>query len=119
NFSYGAMGSFAAEVGVYAFQNSGVPWPLCIVLSIATGVGCGVVVERVMRRFVNAPRLVVTVATIGLLQVFVGLQFAIPFVGGGQPIVPGFETPFSSLHFNIGSSLFYGNDLLAVAVVPA
>jgi ABC-type branched-subunit amino acid transport system ATPase component/ABC-type branched-subunit amino acid transport system permease subunit len=118
NFSYGAMGSFAAEVGVFAFQSLHVPWLLSILLAIGTGIACGVVVERVMRRFVDAPRLVVTVATIGLLQVFVGLQFAIPFIGGGQLIVPGLETPLSSLHFTIGSSLFYGNDVLAVAIVP-
>ena len=55
NFSYGAMGSFAAEVGVFAFQSLGVPWLLSIVLAIATGIGCGVVVERMMRRFVDAP----------------------------------------------------------------
>jgi ABC-type branched-subunit amino acid transport system ATPase component/ABC-type branched-subunit amino acid transport system permease subunit len=118
NFSYGAMGSFAAEVGVFSFQEWGVPWALAIAIAILVGIGSGVVVERVMRRFVNAPRLVVTVATIGLLQVFVGLQFMVPYFGGGPLVVPGFLTPFSDLHFSIGHTLFYGNDLLAVAVVP-
>jgi ABC-type branched-subunit amino acid transport system ATPase component/ABC-type branched-subunit amino acid transport system permease subunit len=118
NFSYGAMGSFAAEVGVFSFQEWGVPWPLAILVAIATGIASGVAVERLMRRFVGAPRLVVTVATIGLLQVFVGLQFMVPYFGGGPLVVPGFLTPFSDLHFSIGHTLFYGNDLLAVAVVP-
>ncbi len=94
------------------------PWPLAIVLAVAVGVGTGAAVARVMRRFTNAPRLVVTVATIGLLQVFVGLQFLIPFIGGGQLIVAGFLTPFSDFNFTIGHSLFYGNDVLAVAIVP-
>ena len=118
NFSYGAMGSFAAEVGVFSFQELGVPWALAIVIAVGVGVATGVAVERVMRRFTGAPRLVVTVATIGLLQVFVGLQFIVPYVGGGQLVVPGLTTTFSRLNFSIGSSLFYGNDLLAVAVVP-
>ena len=124
NFAYGAMGSFAAEVGVFAFLDVGVPWPIAVVLAVAAGIGAGVAVERVMRRFVNAPRLVVTVATIGLLQVFVGLQFALPFIGAqyfdrGTLIVTGFRTPLSDINFNVGSALFYGNDLLAVAIVPA
>src|SRR6266542_3671996 len=117
NFSYGAMGSLAAEVGVFAAEK-GVPWLLCVPMAIATGIGLGVVVERVMRRFVDAPRLVVTVATIGLLQVFVGLQFVIPFIGKGELLPHTFHTTFSHLEFNIGNSLFYGDDLVAVAIVP-
>ena len=117
NFSYGAMGGFAAEVGVFAAEK-GVPWLVCVPLGVAAGIGAGVAVERVMRRFVNAPRLVVTVATIGLLQVFVGLQFMIPFVGKGAVLPHTFHTTFSHVQFSIGNSLFYGDDLVAVAIVP-
>jgi ABC-type branched-subunit amino acid transport system ATPase component/branched-subunit amino acid ABC-type transport system permease component len=118
NFSYGAMGSFAAEVGVFAYHKFGLPWPVCVALAVAVGVGAGVAVERVMRRLVGAPRLVVTVATIGLLQLFTGLQFMVPFFGHGRPVETSFPTGLSKLHLTVGHSLFHGNDLLAVAIVP-
>jgi ABC-type branched-subunit amino acid transport system ATPase component/ABC-type branched-subunit amino acid transport system permease subunit len=118
NLSYGAMGAFAAEVGVFAYGKLHVPWGLCIVLAVAAGAGAGVGVDALLRRFDHAPRLVVTVATIGLLQVFTALQFGLPYLLHGSLVVPPFSTGLSHLRFAIGHTPFHGNDLLAVALVP-
>jgi len=118
NLAYGAMGAFAAEVGVFAYAKLGVPWAGCVALAVITGAGAGVAVDAVLRRFVHAPRLVVTVATVGLLQVFTALQFAVPFLGHGSLIAPPFATGLSRIHFAVGHTPFRGNDLVALALVP-
>src|SRR3982751_1001250 len=67
NFAYGAMGGLPASIGIELYLAKGVPWPIAALLAVAAGVVTGLVVERVViRRFTNASRLVLTVATIGL-----------------------------------------------------
>ena len=85
------------------------------------GLGVGALVEvAVMRRFADAPRLVLTVATIGLAQVLGGIELLIPqkLFGADGLVLGAFETPLSSLSFEVGPALITGNHLLAVAVVP-
>ncbi|MHB8464550.1 MAG: ATP-binding cassette domain-containing protein [Acidimicrobiales bacterium] len=118
NLSYGAMGAFAAEIGVFAYQSLHLPWVLCVGMAIGAGAGAGIAVDLLLRRFARAPRLVVTVATIGLLQVFTALQFAVPYVFGGALIVPPFATGLSHMRFAVGATPFHGNDLVALTLVP-
>jgi ABC-type branched-subunit amino acid transport system ATPase component/branched-subunit amino acid ABC-type transport system permease component len=118
NFSYGAMGACAAGVGTVAYQVHGLPWAVSVLLAVATGVGLGLVTDRVFRRFGNAPRLTVTVATVGLLQIFVGLQFAVSFWSGANPLIPRFSTGLSEHRRAIGTTPFTGNDLVAFGLVP-
>jgi ABC-type branched-subunit amino acid transport system ATPase component/branched-subunit amino acid ABC-type transport system permease component len=118
NLSYGAMGSCAAEVGVIAYQVHGLPWLVSVLLAVLAGVVFGVLVDLVLRRFARAPRLVVTVATIGLLQVFVGLQFAFAFWSHANVLVPRFATGLSTHRHVIGTTPFTGNDLVALLLAP-
>ena len=64
NLAYGAMGACAAEVGVALFQTRHWPWLVCVAIAIAAGAVIGLIADAVLRRFANAPRLVVTVASI-------------------------------------------------------
>jgi ABC-type branched-subunit amino acid transport system ATPase component/ABC-type branched-subunit amino acid transport system permease subunit len=118
NFAYGAMGSCAAQVGIVAYNVFGVPWLVCVVIATIAGGVIGIGVDLVLRRFSNAPRLVVTVATIGLLQVLVGLQFGLAFWSGSDLLVASFRTGLSDQSFTIGTSVFTGNDVLLVALAP-
>jgi ABC-type branched-subunit amino acid transport system ATPase component/branched-subunit amino acid ABC-type transport system permease component len=118
NFSYGAMGACAAAVGVVAYQVHDLPWAASVLLAVAAGVGLGLVTDRVFRRFGNAPRLTVTVATVGLLQIFVGLQFAVSFWSGANPLIPRFSTGLSEHSRAIGTTPFTGNDLVAFGFLP-
>lgn len=118
NFAYGAMGSCAAEVGIVAYDVFGVPWLGCVAIAVVAGGVIGVGVDLVLRRFANAPRLVVTVATIGLLQVLVGLQFGLAFWFGSDLLVAPFRTGLSEHSFTIGTSVFTGNDVLLVVLAP-
>ncbi|HET7720042.1 MAG TPA: hypothetical protein VFK43_08755, partial [Acidimicrobiales bacterium] len=119
NFAYGAMGSVAAEVGLIAYQVHDLPWVVCVLLAVLAGVLVGLGVDAVMRRFQEAPRLVVTVATIGLLQVLIGLQVAAAYAAGAPLVVPPFRTELTDTNFRVDTSLFDLNHLLAAAVVGA
>ncbi|HEX3793827.1 MAG TPA: ATP-binding cassette domain-containing protein [Acidimicrobiales bacterium] len=118
NFAYGAMGSTAAELGVVTYQHAHLPWAVCVLIALVGGALIGGGVHVVMRRFANAARLVVTVATIGLLQILVGLQFGIAFWSHANPLVTPFSTGLSTTNFTIGRTVFTANDLVALALAP-
>ena len=94
---------------------------------LATGVGflasivLGVLVEFLfLRRFFKSPRLILTVATIGVTEILVALGLLLPQWLGGSEVVQ--YPPFINLHFTVGSGLnstnFFGNDVLTMIVVP-
>ena len=59
--------------------SSGASWLVAFVAGLATAVVLGALVEiLVIRRFTRSPRLVLTVATIGLAQVLAGLGLLLP-----------------------------------------
>src|SRR3954453_22463752 len=119
NFSYGAMGGVGASVGVLLYLGKHWNYFACLVIGLAVGavVGAGTEVF-VIRRFARAPRLILTVAEIGLAQVLGGIQLLLPKWLSGPPLVGGFRTPLSGPHINVGPVLFTGDALLVVVVVP-
>ena len=79
----------------------------------------GAVVElAVIRRFFHAPRLLLTVATLGLAQLLAAAAILLP-KAFGQPrlLAPRLEPPFD-VRIEIGASIFNANDVLAAIVVP-
>ncbi|MCK4178026.1 ATP-binding cassette domain-containing protein [Aciditerrimonas ferrireducens] len=118
NFAYGAMGSLAATAGVELFLADHVNWLACLVLAVLFGGLVGLGVDAVLRRFTDAPRLVVTVATIGLAQGLGGLQLLLPRWIGGPTLIGGFSTFLSRAHVEVFPVLFTGNDLVIALAVP-
>lgn len=120
NFSYGAMGSLGGAVAAGLVLGKDVPWLVAAPVGVVTGVAVGALVERVVvRRFANAPRLVLTVATIGLAQLLGGAALYLPGLLDAPEIVPRVDTPLSDSELAFDSVVFTGNDLLLLAVVPA
>lgn len=67
NFAYGSMGGASAAVGVGLFGGHHWPWAIDIVVGVLVGALMGAGVGALVNwRFSTAPRLVVTVVTIGL-----------------------------------------------------
>jgi ABC-type branched-subunit amino acid transport system ATPase component/ABC-type branched-subunit amino acid transport system permease subunit len=119
NFSYGAMGALAATVAVELNLAHHVNWFVCIGIALLVGAALGLFVDFIIRwRFFSAPRLIVMVVTIGLAQLFGGIQLLVPGWLNGPSIVGGVTTPLSSHHVLIFPVLFNGNDLLIAIVVP-
>ncbi|HEY5384125.1 MAG TPA: ATP-binding cassette domain-containing protein [Acidimicrobiales bacterium] len=119
NFSYGAMGALAATVAVELNLAHHVNWFVCIGIALLVGSALGLFVDFIIRwRFFSAPRLIVMVVTIGLAQLFGGIQLLVPGWLHGPSIVGVVNTPLSSHHVLLFPVLFTGNDLLIAIVVP-
>ncbi|MBV8235982.1 MAG: ABC transporter permease [Acidimicrobiia bacterium] len=120
NFAQVGIGGVGGVLAVNLFLHQGWPYFLCLALGVIVGIGTGALVDvAVIRRFRNASRLLLTVATIGLAQVLGGLELLIPrWVGAASPLNGGYSTPLSSVHVNVEPVLITGDHLLIVAVVP-
>ena len=119
NFSYGAMGALAATIAVELNLAHHVNWFICIFVALLVGAGLGLFVDFIIRwRFFTAPRLIVMVVTIGLAQLFGGIQILVPGWLKGPSIIGGVTTPLSSAHVLVFPVLFNGNDLLIAIAVP-
>jgi branched-chain amino acid transport system permease protein len=118
NFAQGDLGAAPASLAVLLLVSSGASWLTALLAGLATAVVLGALVEiLVIRRFARSPRLVLTVATIGLAQVLAGLGLLLPrwFAVAVPP--QSYPAPID-WHFTVDPIRFGGNDVLAVIVVP-
>jgi ABC-type branched-subunit amino acid transport system ATPase component/ABC-type branched-subunit amino acid transport system permease subunit len=119
NFAYGAMGTLGGALAVTLTVGKHWNWALAAAAGIAAGVVAGALVERlVVRRFVNAPRLVLTVATIGLAQLLGGIALYMPNWFGAPSVIPRVSNSLSDHKFNLDPVAFSANDLILLAVIP-
>ncbi|MDE0805098.1 MAG: ABC transporter permease, partial [Acidimicrobiales bacterium] len=119
NFSYGAMGLVGGNIGVNLYLETGWNYFLAMGVGVAGGLAVGGVVEvAIIRRFKDASRLVLTVATIGLAQLlgYIGAIF-IPQRFGSTGLVGGFETPYD-VGFDVGPVRFNSGHVLIMVAVP-
>ncbi len=87
-----------------------------LVVAVLTGAGVDAVV---VQRFRRSPRLVLTVATIGLAQFFAVGALLVPRLWNRIQLTNGSETSFGvpgGLRFAIGQTVFGGDEILAVVV---
>ena len=122
NFAVAGLGAVPAVFCILLLVLKGWSWyiafPLAIVLAALLGAAVDI---AVVRRFAKAPRLILTVATIGITQILAYFSFMIPIWLGteGKPIsyIP---TPFKRFTLTLGNERFSGDypfALVAVAVV--
>jgi branched-chain amino acid transport system permease protein len=91
--------------------------PACLALAAVTGF---VVELFVIRRLVKAPRLALTVVTLGVGQILLASSGLLPglFLGeGDEPELGGLTTPLSSIGFSWSPLVFDGNHLAVLVVV--
>ena len=118
NFAQGDLGAAPASLAVLLVVSSGASWLVAFVAGLATAVALGAVVEiLVIRRFTRSPRLVLTVATIGLAQVLAGLGLLLPRWFDVAIPPQSYAAPVD-WHFTVDPIRFGGNDVLAVVLVP-
>ena len=118
NFAQGDLGAAPASLAVLLVVSSGASWLVAFTTGLAAAIALGILVEFVViRRFFRAPRLILTVATIGLAQVLAGLGLLLPewFHVAAPP--QSFPAPFD-LSFTIQPLRFGGNDVVALLVIP-
>lgn len=93
-------------------------WWVAVPSGLVVAGALGAVVEvAIVRRFRRAPRLLLTVATIGLAQVLAGAAIALPRLFDETLLAPRVDPPFH-LDLAIGQVRFGAGEVLALAAVP-
>lgn len=89
--------------------------PAGLVAALLVG---GLVEAAVIRRFRHAPRLILTVATLGLAQILAACALLMPQLWTDERVLaPRIEAPFAA-SFTIGGVVFNANDVIAMVVAP-
>jgi branched-chain amino acid transport system permease protein len=118
NFAQAGLGAVSAVTALLLVTNHGLPYPLAVVILVVGSLAGGAAVEAgVMRRFRTTPRLLATVATIGVAQLLLLVELFLPRWIGGSALTPTtFPTPFDGFRVVLGGVVFSG-DYLAIFVV--
>ena len=119
NFAQGDLGNFPATLAVLLMVTGiGLPYFLTFVTGLASAIVLGALVEWLLvRRFFRAPRLVLTVATIGISQILAGCALLLPR-GFGKQVTTGAFNPPITVKWQVGDFIFRGNDVIAMVAVP-
>jgi branched-chain amino acid transport system permease protein len=118
NFAAAEFGSVAAVVAIEMHIQVHVNYFLSVAAGLVLSAILGGITEiTILRRFSNAPRLIVAVATIGLAQLLNGLSTIIPTEWSNYSNSGTFNTPFT-FHFMLFPVLFNGNYIVAMILVP-
>ncbi len=117
NFAQGSLGAVASVLAASLMFGSGWSfWP-AVIVGLLAAMALGAVVEIVfVRRFNRSPRLVLTVATIGIAQLCDALALLLPKFFRLETI-PDPKQPFD-LTFTWDPIVFTGGHVLILVVVP-
>ncbi|MBI2168627.1 MAG: ATP-binding cassette domain-containing protein [Actinobacteria bacterium] len=118
NFAAGDLGAVAGVLAVSLIVGPKWPfWP-SLFAGLAAGVAMGAVVEFLfVRRFSRSPRLILTVATIGIATIMQGLQLIVPTWFGYDIAPQDFPQPFSwTMRWD--PLIFRGGHLMVLLAVP-
>jgi branched-chain amino acid transport system permease protein len=121
NFAQTEMGAVSAVMGAVLIKVHHVPWIVGFAVAIGSALAAGFLVEvLIVRRFSSAPRLILSVATIGVALIFAAVQVYLPtWLGSKNKLDPAPPlTPFSHFHFHVDPLNFTG-DTYAVLVGAA
>ncbi|HVV75757.1 MAG TPA: ATP-binding cassette domain-containing protein [Mycobacteriales bacterium] len=120
NFAASALGSGAAVLGLLVITQAHQPYLVGVASALVGGGVLGIVAQRLLRRFADKSRLVLTVATIGVGQILTLLEVVLPswfhssVLGASQ-----LSTPFSHSQFSIGKVVLSGNYIAIIVVTAA
>ena len=118
NFAHGAMGSIIGVLTIGLVKVHGLDYWIAFPFAVIAGGLLGALIEvGVIRRFSNAPRLIILVASVGLGQVLGGLEL----IGSKKEHFTAFEGVFAP-PFNVSVTIdvytFHSAEILAVLAVP-
>jgi len=118
NFAQGDLGALPAVLGVMLVVAWGWSYWFGLIVGLAAAIVLGVLVEGlIIRRFFTAPRLVLTVATIGLAQLLAGAALFLPRAFGSSSFGTRLPQPFDA-SWVFGGTTFNANDIFTMIVVP-
>jgi branched-chain amino acid transport system permease protein len=118
NFTQVQLGLAPTVLVVSLVVYGGFNYFLATTIGLVASVLLGSVIELVViRRFFNSPRLILTVATIGLAQLLAAGALFIPDIWGQQPTAAVIHVPIS-FTFSIFPLVFTADDVAALIIAP-
>ena len=120
NFAAAAIGAVPAIFAVLLQVLKGTPYWLTFVITVVGGTALGGISDvAIIRRFRNAPRLILTVATIGIAQGLAFIAIHIPGWLGSKDIGSNVRTPWVRFRWNTskGTLLMNGDYIFTVVAV--
>ena len=118
NFAQADLGYIPATLSVMIVITSGLPWLFAFGAGLAAAVVLGAACEvLIIRRFFRAPRLILTVATLGLTQLLAFGALFLPTAFGEKVRSQRIDPPFD-FTFDVHPLIFNANDLLVLIVAP-
>lgn len=116
NFAHGEIGALPAALIPILVINNGWPYWAVLPLALALSAILGALTELlVIRRLAKAPRLILLVATIGVSQILLVLNFVLPRTG--ELARSSFPTPFG-WSFRVGSYFVSPGQVAILLVSP-
>lgn len=118
NFAQADLGFVPTSLAVGIIVFWGWSYWIGLAVGLAAAVLLGAAVELlIIRRFRDSPRLILTVATIGLMQLLWVLAVVVPRWWGKSAASQRIPSPID-VTWEIGSFVLGGNDLVALVVAP-
>ena len=119
NVAHADVGAFGAALLARMVTEGGMPWLVALPLALAAGGLIGATVEVVVvRRLAGSPRVVLLVATLGVSQLLLAAQIALPRVADpGAPFPLPFARTLSAGNVQLDAAGFLALGLLPAAVV--
>lgn len=121
SFAQAGLGSVPAVLALLLLAAHHWPYLVAVGIVLVGAALTGFLVEFViMRRFATSPRLIATVATIGIAQLLALVEFYLPKWVTGEVVSPQkFVTPLSRFSWDFGGVIQNGNALVIPVVVAA
>jgi branched-chain amino acid transport system permease protein len=122
NFAQGELGAFAATMAAQLYQVYHWPYFAAVLTGIGATVLSSLLIEfGIVRRFSKAPRLILTVATIGVAQILGFIEIAMPAILNEgidrRQIRASIKSPFG-LSFEFGGVVFTADHVIVLVVAP-
>jgi branched-chain amino acid transport system permease protein len=118
NFAQGDLGGLPAALAVLLIIDTGLPYFVGFGIGLVAALALGALVEFVfIRRFFKAPRLILTVVTIGVTEILAGAATALPRAFGLTSPPQDLPSPFT-FTFNVGNTVFHGDEVVAMVAIP-
>ena len=118
SFAQADLGVLPATAAIVVMEVWSFGYWLALGAGLVVSTLLGIVVDLAfIRRFFAAPRLIVTVATIGVSQILIFGALNFPAIWHLTPTIRTFEPPFGWTA-TLGAVIFDANDLMALIVAP-
>jgi branched-chain amino acid transport system permease protein len=118
NFAATDLGSVPTSLGVHLIVFSGLSYWLALGTGVVAALVVGALVELLfIRRFFRAPRLILTVATIGVATLLGAAGLLLPRLWGERPASQALDLPWD-LTWHVDPLILRADEIVALIVAP-